>query len=150
MGKKRVIVKTEQEAISDKEKVDKILSKEVKVKTVRRVEEGNLFISSTFNNTLVTLTDLQGNALAWASAGNIGFKGTKKSTPFAASKVAETISQKAQKIGVNKINVFIKGVGSGRESALRSLASHGMEINSIKDVTPISHGGCRPPKARRV
>jgi small subunit ribosomal protein S11 len=98
----------------------------------------------------MTLTDTQGNVLIWVSAGSIGFKGTRKATPFAASKVAEALSQAAQKLGIVKVQILIKGIGSGRESAIRSLASRGLEVKSVKDVTPIPHNGCRPPKVRRV
>ena len=111
---------------------------------------GNIYIASSYNNTLMTLTDTKGNVLTWVSAGSIGFKGTKKATAFAASKVAEAICLAARKLKIEKITVFIKGIGSGRESAIRSLASHGLEIISIKDITPIPHNGCRPRKARRA
>ncbi|OGZ20379.1 MAG: 30S ribosomal protein S11 [Candidatus Nealsonbacteria bacterium RIFCSPHIGHO2_01_FULL_43_31] len=115
-----------------------------------QIKEGRVYIASSYNNTVLTLTDAKGNVLAWSSAGSIGFKGTKKSTPFAASKIAEGLTQTIKKIGIQKISVFVKGVGSGRESAIRSLAGRGFEITSIADVTPIPHNGCRPPKARRV
>ena len=114
------------------------------------IEEGRIFITSSYNNTIMTLTDARGNVLTWVSAGNIGFKGTKKSTPFAASKVAEALSERAKKIGIGKVWVSIKGIGSGRESALRSLAARGLEILSVRDVTPVPHNGCRPKKTRRV
>ncbi len=96
------------------------------------------------------MTDNAGNTLAWSSAGKVGFKGARKSTPYAASKIAETLVQTAQKIGIEKVQVIIKGIGSGRESALRSIATHGLNITSIKDITSVPHGGCRPPKPRRV
>jgi len=115
-----------------------------------QIKEGRVYISSSYNNTVLTLTDAKGNVLAWASAGAIGFKGAKKSTPFAASKVAEGLTQAIKKIGIQKIAVFVKGIGSGRESAIRSLAGRGFEITAITDVTPVPHNGCRPPKARRV
>jgi len=148
VGKKRIIAKAEPGSVSQTEtkKGDEALYK----KAVLGVDEGRIYINSTYNNTIMTLTDLKGNALTWISAGNIGFKGTKKSTPFAASKVAETLSDRAKKIGINKVWVVIKGIGSGRESALRSLAARGIEILSIKDATPVPHNGCRPPKVRRV
>jgi small subunit ribosomal protein S11 len=150
MGKKRIIQKTEEELLKEREKVESRMKKEVKVTSPLRTKEGNVYVASSYNNTLITLTDPQGNVLTWMSAGSIGFKGTKKATAFAASKVAEAICSAAKKLKVEKANVFIKGVGSGRESAVRSLASHGLEIISIKDITPIPHNGCRPPKARRV
>lgn len=149
MGKKRIIQQTEEELLKERDKVDAKVGKEVKT-TAKKVTEGRIYISSTYNNTIITLTDAMGNVLGWTSAGNIGFKGTKKATPFAASKVAEAISQIAKKFGVEKIAVFVKGIGSGRDSALRSLIARGLEVISIKDKTPIPHNGCRPPKARRV
>ena len=152
MGKKKVIQKSEAELIKETETVEGALKKELQVKapSVTKITEGKVFISATYNNTIITLTDNAGNTLNWTSAGKIGFKGTKKSTPYAASKVAESLAQIAQKMGIVKIRVMVKGVGSGRESALRSLATHGLDITSIKDVTPIPHGGVRAPKPRRV
>ena len=151
MGKKRVIKKTEEELLKEREKVEAAVRKEVKVKpTIGKITEGRMYISSSYNNTIITLTDLEGNVLSWVSAGSVGFKGTKKATPFAASKVAEAICLAAKKLRIEKVTVFIKGIGSGRESAIRSLATHGLDIISITDVTPIPHNGCRPPKVRRV
>ena len=150
MGKKRIIQKSEKELIEETDKVESKAKKEVKIETSQKIKEGRIYISSSYNNTIITLTDTQGNVLTWASAGSIGFKGTKKSTPFAASKVAEAISQAVKKIGIEKVQVFVKGVGSGRESAIRSLAVRGLDIILIKDITPIPHNGCRPPKVRRV
>jgi len=150
MGKKRIIQKSEKELIEETEKVESKAKKEVKIETSQKVKEGRIYISSSYNNTIITLTDNQGNVLTWASAGSIGFKGTKKATPFAASKVAETLAQSVKKIGIEKVQVFIKGVGPGRESAIRSLAVRGLDIILIKDITPIPHNGCRPPKVRRV
>jgi small subunit ribosomal protein S11 len=122
----------------------------LKVKTSKKVREGRIYISSSYNNTIISLTDPAGNVIATSSAGKIGFKGTKKATPFAASQVATKICESAKKLGVEKVKVFVKGIGSGRDSALRSLAAHGLDIVSIKDITPIPHNGCRPPKVRRV
>jgi small subunit ribosomal protein S11 len=150
MGKKRIIQKTEEELLAEREKVESKMKKEIKVASPLKTKRGNIYISSSYNNTLITLTDSDGNVLTWNSAGSIGFKGTKKATAFAASKVAEAICSAAKKLKIEKINVFVKGVGSGRDSAVRSLASHGLEILSIKDITPIPHNGCRPPKPRRV
>jgi len=150
MGKKRIIQQSEEELLKERERIDAGMRKEAKVEISPRKRMGRLYISSSYNNTIITLTDLDGNVLAWASAGSIGFKGTKKATPFAASKVAEAISLTAKKNGVEKVEVFIKGIGSGRESALRSLAARGFDIVAIKDITPIPHNGCRPPKVRRV
>jgi len=150
MGKKRVIKKTEEELLAEKERIDRALKKEVKIKAPAKIKEGQIYISSSYNNTLISLTDLRGNVLAWTSAGSIGFKGTKKSTPFAASKVAGILVEKAKRLGVTKVKVLVKGIGSGRSSALRSLATQGLDITAIEDITPIPHNGCRPPKARRV
>jgi small subunit ribosomal protein S11 len=150
MGKKRIIKKSEDELLKEREVVDAGVKKEINQKKTFAVREGNLYVSSTYNNTIITLTDPRGNVLAQRSAGAIGFKGTKKATPFAASKVAEALCLIADKMGISEINVFVKGIGSGRESAIRSLASHGLQILSISDITPIPHNGCRAKKARRV
>jgi len=119
-------------------------------KSKRLVSEGVLHIHSTFNNTIVTISDLQGNTLAWASAGQAGFKGSRKGTPFAAQVAAESVARRAADLGMRSVQVYVKGPGSGRESALRSLQAAGFTITIIKDVTPIPHNGCRPPKRRRV
>jgi small subunit ribosomal protein S11 len=124
------------------------------VRTKRRdrknIEVGVAHIHSTFNNTIVTITDPHGNALAWASAGGLGFKGSRKSTPFAAQMAAETAAKTAMDHGMKSLEVMVKGPGAGREAAIRSLQAAGLEVNMIKDVTPIPHNGCRPPKRRRV
>ncbi len=124
-------------------------------RTTRKKKEkvdarGVAHIKSSFNNTIITLTDLQGNVIAWASAGKVGFKGSRKSTPFAAQLAAETAAKEAMDLGLQKVDVEVKGPGAGREAAIRSLQAAGLEILSIKDVTPIPHNGCRPPKKRRV
>lgn len=151
MGKKRIIQKSEEELLKEREKVEAAVKKEVQLEApLKKINEGKVCISASYNNTIITLTDNQGNVLTWASAGNIGFKGTKKSTPFAASKVAEALVERARKLGIGRISVLVKGVGSGRESAIRSLSTHGLDIISIKDITPIPHNGCRPRKVRRV
>lgn len=150
MGKKRVVKKTKEELLAEKEKLDKALEKGVKVKTKRRTQKGKIYINSSYTNLLMSLTDENGNVLAWTSAGALGFKGTKKSTSYAASKVAEMMAKKAEKIGVNRVEVIVKGLGSGRSSALKSLANFGLDITSIKDETPVPHNGCRPPKPRRM
>ena len=121
-----------------------------KRKEKKSVYEGNVYIQATFNNTIVTITDLNGNALAWASSGGLGFNGAKKSTPFAAQTVAETAVQRAASYGLREVHVYVKGPGAGREAAIRALQTAGLEITMIKDVTPIPHNGCRPPKRRRV
>ncbi len=150
MGKKRIITKTEEELLKEREKVEEKTKKEIEIEVPQKIKEGKIYISSSYNNTIITLTDLAGNVLYWTSAGRIGFKGTKKGTPFAASKVAESMAQVAKKLGIKKIQVLVKGIGSGRESAIRSLAARDLDMISIKDVTPIPHNGCRPPKVRRV
>ncbi len=132
-----------------------MVAKKGKATRVRRrerknIERGQAHISSTFNNTMVTLTDLQGNVLSWASAGQLGFRGSRKSTPYAAQQAAEEAAKKAMEHGLKSVEVFVKGPGSGREAAIRSLQATGLEVNMIKDVTPIPHNGCRPPKRRRV
>ena len=116
----------------------------------KNIERGAAHIRSSFNNTLVTITDLQGNALSWSSAGSLGFRGSKKSTPFAAQMAAETAARGAMEHGLKTVEVYVKGPGSGRESAIRALQTAGLDVNLIKDVTPIPHNGCRPPKRRRV
>ena len=116
----------------------------------KNIERGAAHIQSTFNNTIVTITDTQGNALSWASAGELGFRGSKKSTPFAAQSAAEKAAKAAMEHGLKTVEVFVKGPGSGREAAIRALSACGIEVTSIKDVTPVPHNGCRPPKRRRV
>ncbi|HLJ58912.1 MAG TPA: 30S ribosomal protein S11 [bacterium] len=116
----------------------------------KHIPAGIAHIQSTFNNTVVTISDLQGNVLAWASAGTSGFKGSRKGTPFAAGLAAENAARKAMEHGLRQVEVYVKGPGSGREAAIRSLQAAGLEVNLIKDVTPIPHNGCRPPKRRRV
>lgn len=122
----------------------------VKRKVKKTVFEGNVYIQATFNNTIVTVTDLNGNAVSWASAGGLGFRGAKKSTPYAAQTTAETAAKKAMDYGLREVNVFVKGPGVGRESAIRTLGVLGLKVRSIRDVTPIPHNGCRPRKSRRV
>ncbi|KAB3535498.1 30S ribosomal protein S11 [Alkaliphilus pronyensis] len=132
------------------------MAKVAKKKTTRRrkerknIERGQAHIQSTFNNSIITLTDMKGNTIAWASAGQLGFKGSRKSTPFAAQMAAETAAKTAMEHGLKSVEVFVKGPGAGREAAIRSLQASGLEVSSIKDVTPIPHNGCRPPKRRRV
>ena len=116
----------------------------------KNIERGAAHIQSTFNNTIVTITDMNGNAVSWASAGEMGFRGSRKSTPFAAATAAETAAKAAMEHGMNYVEVYVKGPGSGRESAIRALQTAGLEVSLIKDVTPIPHNGCRPPKRRRV
>ncbi len=129
----------------------------VKKKTTRtkrrekkNIERGVAHIKSTFNNTFISITDTDGNSISWSSAGNVGFKGSRKSTPFAAQLAAETAAKVAMDHGMRQVEVYVKGPGAGREAAIRSLQAAGLEVNAIKDVTPIPHNGCRPPKRRRV
>lgn len=119
-------------------------------KEKKNIERGSAHIQSTFNNTIVTITDVRGNAISWASAGGLGFRGSRKSTPYAAQTAAETAAKAAMEQGLKTVEVYVKGPGSGRESAIRALQSAGLEVTMIKDVTPIPHNGCRPPKRRRV
>jgi small subunit ribosomal protein S11 len=119
-------------------------------KEKKNISHGNAYIKSTFNNTIVSITDPSGAVIAWASAGQVGFKGSRKSTPFAAQLAAEAAARRAQEHGMKKVDVFVKGPGSGRETAIRSLQATGLEVGSIQDVTPQAHNGCRPPKRRRV
>ena len=129
----------------------KKVTKKVTKKRVRKnVEHGQAHIQSSFNNTIVTLTDAQGNALSWASAGGLGFRGSKKSTPYAAQMAAESATKAALIHGLKTVDVFVKGPGSGREAAIRALSANGLDVVSIRDVTPVPHNGCRPPKRRRV
>ena len=156
MGKKHIVEPSQEEAIKEQEKIDKTVAKEAN-KTVQTAGagassgSGKIYISSTYNNTIITLTNSRGQVLAWKSAGSVGFKGAKKSTSFAASRVAETIATICKKMGiVDRIEVSIKGIGAGRESAVRTLITQGLNVVSIKDITPIPHNGCRPKKVRRV
>ena len=128
----------------------KVTKKVTKKRVKKNVQHGQAHIQSSFNNTIVTLTDSEGNALSWASAGEMGFRGSKKSTPYAAQMAAETAAKAAVVHGLKTVEVMVKGPGSGREAAIRALQACGLEVPSIKDVTPVPHNGCRPPKRRRV
>lgn len=150
MGKKHVTTTNNEEAVKESEKVEKTVQKEVAKTTTQRASEGKIYVSSSYNNTIITLTNMRGQVLAWKSAGSVGFKGTKKSTSFAASRVAETIAGVCKKIGIEKVSVLIAGIGAGRESSVRTLVGQGLNVVSIKDVTPVPHNGCRPRKIRRV
>jgi small subunit ribosomal protein S11 len=125
-------------------------AKKARKREKKNISHGQAHIKSTFNNTIVTITDQSGNTLSWASAGNVGFMGSRKSTPFAAQLAAEAAARRAQEHGLQRVDVFVKGPGSGRETAIRSLAATGLEIMGIQDVTPVPHNGCRPRKRRRV
>ncbi|HEX9638869.1 MAG TPA: 30S ribosomal protein S11 [Acidobacteriota bacterium] len=140
--------------MADIEKSDKETPAETpakrKAKAGRSVSRGIAYIQASFNNTIISITDPEGNVLSWSSAGSIGFKGSRKGTPFAAQLAAQTAGNKAKEHGIRRLDVLVKGPGSGRESAIRSLQAIGIEVRSIKDATPIPHNGCRPPKRRRV
>lgn len=144
MGKKRIIKKAG--GGFDKSLKERLIGKVPK----KKIDKGVLYIKSTYNNTLINLADEKGNSVVWATSGAVGFKGTKKSTPFASSKAADLIAEKANMMGVKSVDVVVKGVGAGRESAIRSFAAKGIEITGIKDVTPIPHNGPKPKKPRRV
>lgn len=150
MGKKKVIQKSKEEVIKENESVEKAVSKQTGSSARQKFSEGKIFIQSTYNNTIISVTDQKGNVIAWMSAGSLGFSGPKKATPFAASKVAEAIAQKVEKTGPSTVEIYLRGVGSGRDSAVRSFAAKGFNITAIKDVTPIPHNGPKPPKVRRV
>jgi small subunit ribosomal protein S11 len=149
MGKKRIIKQTAEEVLKEKESQEATAKKKKEIKG-KRLDKANVYIQSTYNNTIVTVTDIKGDVVAGESAGAIGFKGPKKATPFAATKVVDSLVNKTQKLGLKEIDVFVKGVGSGREAAIRALAANGLDISAIKDITPIPHNGCRPRKPRRV
>ncbi|MCL4392159.1 30S ribosomal protein S11 [Patescibacteria group bacterium] len=150
MGKKKVIQKSKEEVIKENESVEHAVSKQTGSSGRQKFSEGKIFIQSTYNNTIISVTDQKGNVIAWMSAGSLGFSGPKKATPFAASKVAEAIAQKVEKTGPSTVEIYLRGVGSGRDSAVRSFAAKGFNITAIKDVTPIPHNGPKPPKVRRV
>jgi len=152
MGKKRVIQQTAEEAIKEVEVLESALKKAEVGDQLKKSasSSGRVYITTSYNNIIMTATDAEGNVIGWTSGGNLQFKGPKKATPFAAARAAEALVQKIRKAGINELQVLIRGVGGGREAALRSLISQGLNIVSIKDVTPFAHGGVRPPKVRRV
>jgi small subunit ribosomal protein S11 len=150
MGKKKVAEQAADTAIKEQGAVDTAVAKAVSGKKGKRVESGRVYVNSSYNNTVITVTDLSGNVLAWASAGAIGFSGPKKATPFAASKIVGVLSEKMKNAGMQSIEVVLKGIGGGRDSALRSFINQGFSVSAIKDVTPIPHNGPRPRKVRRV
>jgi small subunit ribosomal protein S11 len=151
MGKKKVIKKSEEEVLKETDKMETAIAKASSKKSgSKKIENGRVYVSATYNNTLLSVTDDKGNLIAWSSAGSLGFSGPKKATPFAASKVVAAVAEKLKKVGLSNISVIVKGVGGGRDSTIRSLAGQGFNIISIKDVTPIPHNGPRPKKARRI
>ncbi|PIV47372.1 30S ribosomal protein S11, partial [bacterium (Candidatus Gribaldobacteria) CG02_land_8_20_14_3_00_41_15] len=147
MGKKRVVQKTQEELIQERDKIEQKLKKEVALKTATtRFYRARIYITSTYNNTIISLTNENGDVLINRSAGAVGFKGTKKGTSFAGSKVAEAVVGICEKMGLRKVDVSIKGIGGGRASALKTLVNRGLEVQSVRDITPIPHNGCRPKK----
>jgi len=146
MGKKKVAEKPD---VAAKEKAVESVPK-TGTKKAKIVEKAKIYINATYNNTMITVTDMKGNVLVWASAGSLGFVGPKKATPFAASKIVSVVAEKMAAFGINEAEVFVKGVGSGRDSALRSFINRGLNVVNIKDKTPIPHNGPRPPKVRRI
>jgi len=151
MGKKKIIAQTEEQALKETDKVENAAAKTaVKAAGSKKMESGRIYINVSFNNTIITATDKNGGVVAWGTAGSMGFSGPKKATPFAASKVVSLISEKLKKLGFVNLDIIVKGVSAGRDSAIRSFANQGFNILSIKDVTPIPHNGPRPKKSRRV
>lgn len=150
MGKKKIAKPSVETALKESEAAAEAALKQSSGGIGRRIEEGKVYINATYNNTSITVTDPKGSVLAWATAGSLGFGGPKKATPFAASKVVAALAEKLRKSGPVSVDVIVKGAGSGRDSAIRSLANQGFNILSIKDATPVPHNGPRPPKVRRV
>ncbi len=149
MGKKKIAQQTQEEVLKEKDALEATMAKASKG-SGKKLGRGNVYIGASYNNTIITVTDQQGNTVAWASAGSLGFSGPKKATPFAASKVVSAIAEKLKKTGLSDVDIYVNGVGSGRDSSIRSFGNQGFNITSIKDVTPIPHNGPRPKKVRRV
>jgi len=152
MGKKKVVEQSKEELLKEGSNAVSAAGRVVSAPAIksRKVEQGRIYINASYNNTIITVTDLEGNVLTWASAGSLGFSGPKKATPFASSNVIAAISEKLKSIGFHTAEVIVKGIGGGRDSAIRSLINRGFNIVSIKDETPVPHNGPRPPKVRRV
>lgn len=151
MGKKRIIKQTQEDLLKETEKSESKKPKTGKeIKVSQRTEEGIIYINSSYNNTLISATDKKGNVLTWASSGTLGFKGPKKATPFASMRIIDALVPRLQKIGLSRLSIKVKGIGKGRDAAIKALANYNFNITSIKDITPIPHNGCRPPKPRRV
>ena len=149
MGKKKVAIQSDTEALKQQDAVD-VAAKTAAVKKSKRLESGRVYVSASYNNTVVTVTDERGNVIAWATAGSLGFSGPKKATPFAASKIIAVIAEKVKNYGLTNVEVLVRGIGGGRDPAIRSLINHGFNLTSIRDVTPVPHNGPKPPKVRRV
>jgi small subunit ribosomal protein S11 len=150
MGKKRIIGQTKEEALKESKKLEERIAESGSKGAKQRFDRGRVYIRVTYNNTMISVTDDKGNLIAWSTAGSLGFSGPKKATPFAASKVVAVIAEKVSKTGPRNIDIFVNGIGGGRDSSVRSLANQGFNILSIKDITPIPHNGPRPKKVRRV
>lgn len=150
MGKKKIAKQTTEEALKEQDVLNAAMGKVAVKAPALRLERGRIYVSTSYNNTLISVTDEAGNLIAWSSAGALGFSGPKKATPFAASKVVAALAEKVQKSGPFTVEVYVSGIGGGRDSAIRSLANHGFNITAVRDVTPIPHNGPRPPKVRRV
>ncbi len=150
MGKKKITSQTAEQALKETASVGEAATKAASKTVAKRFERGRVYVSASYNNTVISVTDEKGNVLAWSSAGSLGFSGPKKATPFAAAKVIAVLAEKVQKSGPFTVDVYVSGIGGGRDSALRTLAGKGFTITSIKDVTPIPHNGPRPRKVRRV
>jgi len=150
MGKKRIIGQTKEESLKESKKLEERIAESGSKSVKQRFDQGRAYIRVTYNNTMISITDVKGNLVAWSTAGALGFSGPKKATPFAASKVVAVIAEKVSKTGPKNIEVFVNGVGGGRDSSVRSLANQGFNILSIKDITPIPHNGPRPKKPRRI
>lgn len=148
MGKRRIITIGNKEGTSKESSSDGMLKRNKNKR--KSILKGQIHIKSTYNNTVITLTDLAGSVIAWSSAGVLGFKGAKKATPYAATSIVNSLLEKTKKTGLKDVDVYVKGIGSGRESAIRAIAANGLNIMSITDETPIPHNGCRPPRPRRV
>lgn len=150
MGKKKIGEQAEGEVLTEAAKVEDAVNAAASKQVSKKRTRGHVYVKSTYNNTVVTVTDEKGNVMFWATAGSLGFTGPKKATPFAASKIVDALYEKMKKAGMNEVDVTVSGVGGGRDSAVRSLANHGVTIHSIHDVTPVPHNGPRPKKVRRV
>lgn len=151
---KKVIKKSEEKLAGESKTEEKTIIEKAAatpvVESSKKVVRGQAHIKASYNNTVLAITDTNGNMLAWSSSGSLGFKGAKKATPYAATKIAETVIEKIKKTGISEVSVFVKGIGGGREAAVRALANKGLNIVSVKDVTPLPHNGCKPPKVRRI
>lgn len=150
MGKKKVATQSQEKVLKDSASVETAVSKAAAPKKSKHLTTARVYVSASYNNTVLTVTDDKGNVIAWATAGSLGFSGPKKATPFAASKIVAVVAEKLKNYGVSALTVFVRGVGGGRDSAVRSLVNHGFNVVAIKDVTPIPHNGPKPKKVRRV